>query len=726
MLWSKPEKRCTLKSTALATTAPLPRKFMSDSNSLKSLTLPRDSNLLPAVIALGKRHSRYLGQFPRGAYRDALEKGRIIAALRGEDEVCGYLLYRVSREHATVVHLCVDAAHQGRGLAKALFEALRAATKECHGARLSCRRDFPAASLWPRLGFVHANEKPGRSQAGSLLTNWYFSYGVPDLFTVTGIENNDSRAMAVLDANVIFDLQDQPDRRMVGAISADWLSTEVELCVTDEMYNEIGRAPDAHERSRRRAFLNSFKCLTPNAEETERLLLEIRLLFPAKMSVSDESDHRHLAKAIASRASFFVTFDAEQLSRAQDIEARYGLVVLKPLDLIVRLDAHLRQTEYVPARVAGSLATVARIGSSEIQALSQRFQDFSRRESKGAFEALLAAGVSDPHRKQTSVVSQPNGRQDALFTWDRSHGDRIGIPLFRIANGAVADGLAHYVLWQTVTEAAREGRQIVEVSESMLHPTAQVALRQIGFAEMDGIWRKHIVAVCGTTAEVLQAINDRVSDRILEAAAEVLVSEKAAVDGPTIARLEQLLWPVRIVDAPMETWIVPIRPGWAAHLFDERLASQDLFGADPHLALSFRNVYYRSARPPHMHAPVRILWYVSGRGHGWAGASSIRAVSLVDEAVRGPAKTLFSRFRRLGAYEWLHVLETAGGDPYGLIAGLSFTHTELLPYPIPYERVQRILFAYDMKRNTFAGPVRVPAQCFAELYRAATAPPDSE
>src|SRR4028119_2025777 len=117
---------------------------------IRIVTLRLGSGLLPAVMTLGKRHSRYLGQFPGGAYRDALDKGRIITAVAGADEVCGYILYRVSREHATIVHLCVDARYQGRGLARALFEAVKAATTECHGVRLSCRRDFPASSMWPR------------------------------------------------------------------------------------------------------------------------------------------------------------------------------------------------------------------------------------------------------------------------------------------------------------------------------------------------------------------------------------------------------------------------------------------------------------------------------------------------------------------------------------------------------------------------------------------------
>jgi hypothetical protein len=186
-----------------------------------------------------------------------------------------------------------------------------------------------------------------------------------------------------------------------------------------------------------------------------------------------------------------------------------------------------------------------------------------------------------------------------------------------------------------------------------------------------------------------------------------------------MAHVERLLWPAKMTGTAVPTFIVPIRPIWAAHLFDEVLAGQDLFGASAHLALSFRNVYYRSANPPHIHAPARVLWYVSGE-KGRSGTGSVRAASLIDESVQGRAKELFGRFRRLGAYEWRQVLDAAKGDPYGRLTAFSFTHTELFSSPVPWKEVQGILRSVTGHGNPLAGPVQVSDACFAAIYSLAT------
>ena len=94
--------------------------------NLPTLTLVRPSDpLFSAVLALGRKHSRYLGHFPRGAFRDAAIRGQIIGAFIEGDRLAGYLLYRVSRGYATIVHFCVDAEFRGRGVAHMMFDELK-------------------------------------------------------------------------------------------------------------------------------------------------------------------------------------------------------------------------------------------------------------------------------------------------------------------------------------------------------------------------------------------------------------------------------------------------------------------------------------------------------------------------------------------------------------------------------------------------------------------------
>ena len=64
-----------------------------------------------------------------------------------------------------------------------------------------------------------------------------------------------------------------------------------------------------------------------------------------------------------------------------------------------------------------------------------------------------------------------------------------------------------------------------------------------------------------------------------------------------LLEIEKLLWPLKIRDIEVPAYIIPIRPEWAMHLFDDDIAKQDLFGSKPALILNAENVYYRKSNP---------------------------------------------------------------------------------------------------------------------------------
>jgi len=49
----------------------------------------------------------------------------------------------------------------------------------------------------------------------------------------------------------LIDLQDERNSETL-ALMADWLQDEIELCVTDEIFNEISRDKDEKRRKKRR------------------------------------------------------------------------------------------------------------------------------------------------------------------------------------------------------------------------------------------------------------------------------------------------------------------------------------------------------------------------------------------------------------------------------------------------------------------------------------------
>ncbi len=141
----------------------------------------------------------------------------------------------------------------------------------------------------------------------------------------------------------------------------------------------------------------------------------------------------------------------------------------------------------------------------------------------------------------------------------------------------------------------------------------------------------------------------------------MLKCAEVGISDEYVSRAEELIWPGKLLGVGVRNYIVPIQPRWAAHLFDEELASQDLFGAATRVAISYENVYYRGKVPRVLKAPGRVLWYVSG-DRRYKGSRKIRAWSSLKEVVIDSAKNLFKRFEQLGMYEWRDVKAGAKGD----------------------------------------------------------------
>ena len=183
----------------------------------------------------------------------------------------------------------------------------------------------------------------------------------------------------------------------------------------------------------------------------------------------------------------------------------------------------------------------------------------------------------------------------------------------------------------------------------------------------------------------------------------------------TDALAEQYLWPAKIRDARIPCFIVPIRPQWARELFDEDLASQDLFGPSVEVALNVENVYYRNARPQLPKSPARVLWYVT-KERKINDSGAVRACSQVREVSIDVPRSMFRRYQRLGVYKWKEVIATAGGDANQPILGFRFSHTELFKSPISWKKLQEILEEQEGHRNQLQAPVKISPKTFFQVY----------
>jgi len=110
-----------------------------------------------------------------------------------------------------------------------------------------------------------------------------------------------------------------------------------------------------------------------------------------------------------------------------------------------------------------------------------------------------------------------------------------------------------------------------------------------------------------------------------------------------------------------------------------------------------------------------VLWYVSD-DRRYPESKAIRACSHIDEVLIGTPKLLYSRFRRLGIYQWDDVFGTAKRRIDEVIMAFRFSRTELFERPVSWKSLQATLHTHMGKRSQVQSPMKIPESCFLDLY----------
>lgn len=681
------------------------------------VVVDRESQYVAAIKKLWRANSDTLGFLPDGAFDDYFRLKHVLAAIGECGDLLGYLLFRTTRDKATIAHLCVDEAQRGKGCAALLVRHLTETTKHLRGIDLRCRRDFPVYSLWPKLGFCARDEFAGRSADGHILTNFWLDHGHPDLFSDSGLSENARRDVA-LDSSVFIDIVDpsQVKNEESHALLADWLQASIRLAVTEELFNDIDRQRDPNERRQRRVDAQLFHQLLTSVQAFHVAEARLRPLFPDISSEQDASDFRHLVRTLASGVLFFVTRDDVLLGRSDAVYDECGVSVLRPAEFIGRVDELAREYEYQRLQVAGTNQVFRQRVSVARRELLHAVQAHSAGEKLADIRNTAQRFLARPQTAACYAIRNESDGVLALYAIDDPNDGLLHVPLFRICAERLAGTLARSLLSQLAFQAASGQRRGILITDPYVTPTVVQAANDLGYIKVANGLRKFVYSGLWKSTELASTVplesNDDAAARIVD----LLNSDGVCSDASMAARAEHLLWPAKIEGANLPTYLVSIRAEFAKELFDEGLARQNLFGADAELALSPENVYYRAAKPsPAMFAaPGRVLWYVSASKR-YDRTMAIRACSRILEVVVDKPKTLFKRFRRLGVYSWGDVLRTADGDIEKPIMAIRFDDTELLPNPIPWKDFQPILRGHGVKTQ-LESPVMVPKEAFDEIY----------
>ncbi len=651
-----------------------------------------DSRLMQLVIDLADQHRHYLGFMAPPAWADYADKGGLIAAVEpggdGVDTVLGLVSFRRGRDRASIAHLVVSAEARGTGLARLLVGEVSERTRDLSGILVRSRRDFPANSIWSRLGFVPRGEQPGRGRDAKPITWWWLDHGHADLFTWDG--GSPARVPVVIDANTFIDLHssDTAARHQSTEYAlAELLADRIDILVTPELALELDRSTAGDERKRLLGIMQAFPLVPVHA----KALTEARATLSAAVGAAptraqDASDLAHIAYAMAAAVEYVVTRDQAAQRRFGDIALEAGVHVVTPGALVSALTASDEQALYWPAALQGmTLIPLSDPGlaAAALATLNAGHVGEKKRELRERLEQVLLAGP----RGQIYAITDGSGTPLAGAALEEKDG-RLLCHAMRVRPGLLEDVMARHLVARVRSAVPTSESFVVECADPQMPPAVHSALLAQGFVRSGDSYRAGGLSGLRTLAEARLAVrsDSDVSD-LVRGAYPALWGHAANPEAGNAERepmskdllaAEMALSPLTLLDGEIPVWSVPIRPHFAYELLGvgaELLPRQDSLG------LSVEHVYYTGSRvlPP---AFSRVVWYVSG---DWD--SVFVGHSIVLESARRPWKEAYRLNRRLGVYAREEVRKAAQSS--GDVGFIRFGHSRMFGHPVPLARAQR-------------------------------------
>lgn len=702
---------------------------MTKEIQLKIEIIDEKSPHLQTVIKLGDAHKKTLGFFPEGAFLRHAVLRQIIVAIEPQSKCVGYLLYRPSSEYKriAIIHLCVEPSERKKGVAKLLFNHLKEITQEYSGIGLNCRRDYKLEHFWSSLGFVAKDDKPAKTP-GKILTFWWLDYGHPNLLSALTNQQRESKLCVVVDTEIFFDLYSNINSNLeveeAHSLIADWLQPYLELCITGEIFNRIDKIDNEKARKQMRIFADSFTILSCH-QQLETSEQYLRKFLQEKNTLIDDYEIRNLARTLAANIYIYTTFNNILLGIAEDIYECFKLSILHPVELITRLDELLQKPEYQPVRLAGTQLEQKRLQIGQKVIPNSYFQSFNQGESRADFQQQIHRFMAETDKFECSVIVEGENQPLVLVVYDRHKKHELEIPMLRVGDNPLAATITHHLIFQAALTSAREHRQFTRITDHKIQEIVLKVMQKDKFIKVKNGWLRANIGVSETAQNLSQRLEDLAIKfgqeyTFCDQLANNLNTDDAIKDTQTMFDIERFLYPAKIIDADIPTFIIPIKPLWAQQLFDEELANQTLFGSTKiGIALNREAVYYtskKSLKQLKLGRCGRILWYVSRdnekKGYGYRGISAIRACSRLDEVVIGKPEELYRRFRDLGIFERKNIFDTAAQDPNNVIMAIKFSDTELFKKPVTLPQIQEIL----ENKTTIPTTLYISKENFSKVY----------
>ena len=665
------------------------------------------------MIDLGDENSKTLGFLPYAAFEKFALLNQIYGVIQNE-ELLGYLLYRVSYRRVSIVHLCVSKKHRGKNVAKLLVDKLKKDTKNFLEIRLSCRNDYGIDSVWESFNFVPIQEKIGRSKKKLPLTIWRFKHNHANLFSKLFDSEFQNKISAAIDMNVFLDIKDKRNKES-QALKSDWVLSETTFYLTPEIFVEIKRNTDSGLRKESRETAFGFKFLELKDEtKFNEIYNQLEKEFKPK-DKNDISDLRHIAYSIVSGVNFFISRD-ERLLKRKSILEDFKLQVFRPSEFIVHLDEILQSPKYEPQRLIGTNINSIRVSSDKLNILCDKF--LAPRERKNNLKSLLRYYSAFPKNHDLITVTKDDEYLSMMII-DKSTENIIKVPVFRFLKNELKITLAKHLLYKLILIGVSKKWTVIEIEETQFDYDLIRVLKESRFMLINNRWVKYNIRGIYNELNLIQNIEKvigRDSDR-LKIIIEKLTSFKKNKDFVNNYNIERFFSPIKIVDLEIPTYIVPIKPHWAEKLFNDKSDQKlPLFEPRYKLLLNRKNVYYRSSKSKILSCPSRVLWYLSeNKSEGTKGM--IRAISYIDEILIDTPKKLYNQFKQLGIYEWKDISKIESNRNKNEIMAFVFSDTELFKKSISHSYIYSKFKHWESKNFMPIAPIKISNETFNEIYK---------
>lgn len=690
---------------------------------MRIIEIDRKSDLFSDVIKLGDQNRKTLGFLPTEAYEDYCRKGQILAAINNGD-LLGYLMFRRKRTKLIVVHLCVASHYRRTGVARELLKFLCASDCDFSSIELSCRRDYGLESFWRSLGFTPISERLGRATTGaSILTTWIMQNPVlPPLFSLIE-EESDCFAIAGLDTNIIVDLYSNDDGES-QVLLQPFLKDYLRFYISEAFFDEVNRNEDESLRNNIRAYARSnFNVFHVSDKVQQSLILdtlsEMRSITPYS---NNWYDAFHIATAICCGATVFITRDRGWLKESitTEIFERYNLRIVSPGEVAQIIDEIDYPDSYAPFYLAGLDLKLGKFSADDFNIIINTFYRTSVHQKKAAYEKVIRNFLAD---RSVSVEVIKAGQEPVCLYAYQIKEQTLSVILFDLNEQAIKESLIDTfmtkLLFSFINIAKTKRLHFIKLRQDAFSHSRPSVITRCGFVKDEGVWLRVLRydVVKPACVSVVEELDDTSPiNRAIQRFNQGL--SKNRLSPASIIGIEKLFWPFKILAEEVPCYIVPIKPEYAIKLFDETMANTNLSLFKNELvepALSIEKVYFKSDSLSIQAFPARVLWYES-ISKKLFGSGAIRAVSYLDLVEKGPAKSLYKKYRRLGVLQWNEINSIQ--SLHANIAVYKFSYTELLSNAISLDRIRGIL---GRPTETFQSYLRISPDMFKSIYMEATA-----